>query len=132
EPDQRAARLVAARANVALFESGRSGAAWFLDDAIHQYEAALSLDGNDPKTMLDLSWCRLRKSEFDEGRELALSAARMLRGQRAPDREVADALLRAAENEMQLFADARRAEMAEGIERPGEEVEQLAVQLLAT
>src|SRR5690606_4244235 len=94
--DHRAARLVAARANIALFESGRSGAQWFLDDAIRQLEAALALEGDDPEAMLDLSRCRLRKSEFDEGRELALDAARLLRERRAPGRDVAGALMQVA------------------------------------
>src|SRR5690606_28364639 len=36
------------------------------------------------------------------------------------------------EHEMQLFADARRAELEAGTERPGDDTERLAVQGLAT
>lgn len=132
DPDHTEARIVAARGNIALFQSGRQGAEWFLDDAVRNLEDVLNENPEDTRALLTLSWCRLRKSEFSSGRDLALEAADILRAKNAPSSEIADALMQAAEHEMQIFVDARRQEMADGVERPGDSVTDRANEVLAT
>jgi tetratricopeptide (TPR) repeat protein len=114
EPGNREARLLAAEANVALSEAEPALAPALLGDAIGSYRAVLAENERDAALWLRLADCHLRNSDFTAGRDAALRAASLLRERRARPAEVAQAVLAAADNEMQVFVDARREEMAEG------------------
>lgn len=127
-----AALTLAARGNIALFRSGRQGAEWFLDDATRQLERALRSSPEDADAMTTLSWCLLQKSEFERGADVAIRAAAILEDAGADKTAVADALLQAAENQLQTFVAERRTEIEEGAERPGNRAKQLANVVLVT
>ncbi len=107
--DDRAALLLAMRGNTALFDAGASGQEFFLADAISLGERALHLDKNDGELWLEVARLHLANSDFDAGRMAALQAAEVFKADRRPT-DVARAVLAAADNEMQVFVDARRAE----------------------
>src|SRR5690606_38096545 len=100
-PDHREARVLAARGNLALFRSGRQGAAFFLDDAVTNLEAPLRSASDDPETLLLLSECQLQRSEFEAGYASAMQAVRLFGEQGAPHERVAAALLQAADHRLQ-------------------------------
>jgi hypothetical protein len=127
-----AALTLAARGNIALFQTGRQGAEWFLDDAVRQLERALRVAPTDADSLTTLSWCLLQKSEFDRGAEVAIKAASLLEEAGAESTKVADALLQAAENQLQTFVAERRTEIEEGAERPGTHAKKLANVVLVT
>lgn len=104
--DNRAARLLAAEANLGLAELGKNTQA-FLLDARSNLEAAAKLN-SDGNVLLKLSDIYLKLSEFDLGRDTALAAAKALRDRRAGSGEVATALLAAADCEMQNFVEQRK------------------------
>jgi tetratricopeptide (TPR) repeat protein len=131
-PRDREARVVAAKGNLALFQEGRGQPQLFLDQAVRELEQALEIDRDDPTALISLSWCKLQQSEFSRGRDLALEAASLLRNADAPGERVAGALLQAADNQMQIFVEARRKELGEGEERPGSGTTGLANQVLAS
>jgi tetratricopeptide (TPR) repeat protein len=126
----RDALLVAARANVALFESGRSGQQAFLQDAIACVEGALDVQRQDPQGLLLLADLYLKDSRFAIGRDTALEAAGLLKAANAPPAAQARAVLLAADNELQTFADARRREIAAS-EDPSEATVRLANAVLS-
>jgi len=132
DDDNHAALTLAARGNIALFQSGRQGAEWFLDDATRQLERALRVEPTDANSLTTLSWCLLQKSEFDRGSDVAIRAAELLEESGAESTEIADALLQAAENQLQTFVAERRSEIEEGAERPGNRAKQLANVVLVT
>jgi tetratricopeptide (TPR) repeat protein len=114
-PRDRDVRLLAANANLALARSGRSNAPQLLEDARQNLQRALEDGGgreprDDARTWLQLSQVLLQLGEFDGGRDAALEAARLLRDAKAAPREVAEAVLVAADHETQLFVAARRPE----------------------
>jgi tetratricopeptide (TPR) repeat protein len=119
DPDSRAARALAARANLHLGQSGVKNAAAFLETAARQFEYALGLDGNDADAWTDLARVRLMLSRFSDGRDAAIRAAQVAEaaGARA---KVGTALLEAAANEMQMFVAERNAEISGGTDKPGE------------
>ena len=129
-PDDRAARIVAAKGNIAIFSEGRAQAQLFLEQAVIELERALDQDRNDPEALITLSWCKLRQSDFDAGRDLALEAAETLQRKGASAEEVANAFLQAADNQMQTFVDVRRGELAAGEERPSDDATAAANKVL--
>ncbi|MGA1605811.1 MAG: hypothetical protein ACO4CT_02405 [Planctomycetota bacterium] len=126
------ALTLAARGNIALFQTGRQGAEWFLDDAVRQLERALRVAPTDADSLTTLSWCLLQKSEFSRGAEVALEAASILEESGAEQTKIADALLQAAESQLQTFVAERRTEIEEGAERPGTHAKKLANVVLVT
>ena len=116
DPRNRDALLVAADGNIAIFESERSGREHFLSDAISNLQAALDLDAADPQSWERLSGLCLMNSEFERGRDAALKAADLHTQQGADRVTVCRAVLAAADNEMQIFVDARRPELEQGQE----------------
>ena len=123
----REALLIAARGNIALFESGRSGGQAFLQDAIACLETATSLKREDSATWQQLAGLYLKNSQFEKGRDSALKAAELLKASNASATAQADAVLAAADNELQIFVDARR---AEGQEDPEPATRELASTVL--
>lgn len=116
--DNRDALVLAAQGNLALFESGRQGQQYFLEDAVGNFERALEIDDSDADTWLQLADLYLKKSQFDDGEEAALTAASLLADAKAEPDAIARAVLAAAENQMQAFVASRREEMAAGEEQP--------------
>ena len=116
--DNRAALLVAAQGNVALFDSGRQGQQYFLEDAVSGYERALAIDETDADSWLQLADLYLKQAEFDDGAEAALRAAELLRDAKADPEKIGRAVLAAADNEMQAFVATRRDEIAAGEDKP--------------
>ncbi len=132
DPNNREARKVAAAGNFALFQSGRDGSQWFLQDAINNLELALDQNAQDPEALEMLARCQLLISEFDSGFENAMQAAQLYQAQGAEKGKVADMLLLAADNQMQVFVDARRVEVASEIDRPSDDTVELANAVLRT
>lgn len=130
DPANRAARLLAARGNLALFRAGRSNARAFLLDAIRQLEKALALDEDDPESWLLLASAHLQNGQFSQGRDAALRAAALWKAHHAPPEEIARAVLAAADNELQMLADARRPEL-QANEDPSKDTLVLANRVLA-
>ena len=111
-PNLREARLLAAEANLALVQKGRGAITEsFLQDATRHYKLALRLDGNDPGSWMNLSGAYYQMSQFENGRDAAREAVLLWRNSGETD-ELGKALLRAADNEMQIFVAARREELA--------------------
>ncbi len=111
QPKLREARLLAAQGNMGLVNTRTQYAGQFLDDVIRNLRLALKLDSQDPATHLFLADAFLMKGEFNKGKDQALIAAEQYRSTGAPATMVAGAILQAANNEMQIFVDARRQEM---------------------
>ena len=135
DPRNRAARILAADGNLALFQTGRSGSAFLLDDAIMNLEAALGLKSDDPDNWLRLSQTYYLASRFDKGISSGTMAARQYQQQEAPREKVAEAILAVADCEIQEFIVLRREEMnstpAEQID-PSSEVTDAANKALTT
>jgi tetratricopeptide (TPR) repeat protein len=112
----RDALLIAADANLGLFDEGRAPSAIFLADATNCLQRALALDNDDPETWMRLADLRLRQGDFTAGKAAGLRAADLLRERRADPQAVCRAVLLGAENEMQMFVAARRDEIARGVE----------------
>jgi tetratricopeptide (TPR) repeat protein len=113
------ARVLAAEANLALAEAGKGNVQAFLLDAVHNLEVAVEAKPDDAATLLRLADAHLKTSSFDKGRDAALAAANALRAQKANAAAIAGALIAAADNEMQVFVDARQPEI--GREEPASE-----------
>ena len=111
DKNNRDALLLAADGNVAIFESERAGQEHFLSDAITNLQSALELDGNDPENWERLSGLHLANAEFVNGVEAALRAADLYTRRKADTATICRAVLAAADNEMQIFVDARRPEL---------------------
>jgi len=129
-PGDHAARLVAADANLALAATGKGNVQALLLDALHNLEAAAASRPDDPATRLRLADVYLKTSAFEKGRDSALAAAHLLRDRQADDAAVSAAVLVAADNEMQMFVDARQPEIARQ-EPPSERTQMLAKAVLA-
>ncbi|MEM7201596.1 MAG: hypothetical protein AAF628_15105 [Planctomycetota bacterium] len=110
EPNDVEARLLAADGNMVLFATATSGQEMFLIDAIRNLERALREDAR-PDRWLQLSDLYLKNSEFGKGKDAALTAARLWREAEAGEAQVAQAVLKAADHELQLFTDLRRSEL---------------------
>ena len=129
-PDDRPARLLAARANAQLGSSGVSGAEQFLATAANQFERALGIDRKDADALTDLARVRLALRQYRDGRDAAVEAAHL--AQAAGDRKrVSAALLVAASNEMQIFVAARSPELAAGKHEPTEDTGRLGLGVIA-
>ena len=126
----KAARLLAADANIALARAGRGNPQAFLLDAVHNLEVVCKDYPNDADAHLRLADGYLKTSEFMKGRDAAMVAANLHAQAGAGRTKVAEALLAAADNEMQLFVDARRPELARE-EPPGEDSVRKAQAVLA-
>ncbi|MHC5065805.1 MAG: tetratricopeptide repeat protein [Planctomycetota bacterium] len=111
DPRNRAARILAADGNLAIFQTGRSGSAFLLDDAITNLEAALGLQSEDPDNWLRLSQTYYLASRFDKGISSGTMAARQYQQANAPREKVAAAILAVADCEIQEFIALRREEM---------------------
>ena len=109
-PKDRAALLLAAEGNLQLVTSTRSGTQFFLVDAKTNLEHALDIERRDPAAWLKLADVQLKLSEFDDGVRSAKRAIKLLEEQRAPAGRIAEAYMALADNQMQLFVEARRAE----------------------
>ncbi len=129
-PSDHAARLVAADGNLGLFRERPSGAAGFLEDAIMNLEKALALTDDDADTWFKIAGCYLKAARFEEGRDAAVKAAAQLGTQNTVPSAIEAAVLVAADNEMQIFVDSRRQEIA-AQERPTQETLQLANAVLS-
>lgn len=129
-PNDHAARLLAADANMALAQAGRGNVQAFLLDAVHNFEVAAKSKPTDAATRLRLADAYLKTSSFDKGRNAALEAARILRDQRADAAAIGAALIAAADNEMQKFVDLRTPEIARD-EPPSEAAVKQAQAVLA-
>lgn len=129
-PDSRDARLLAARANLALADAGTAESSQFLATAARHYELALGVDRADPATLVALSAVRMRLGRFDDGRDAAIEAAELATASGAR-RLVADALLQAAQNELRIFAAARTAELDAGKSDASQETVRLGTEAIA-
>ncbi len=133
ESRNREARLIAAHGSHQLFSSGRSGGQFLLADAIRHLEMALDVDRKDGESWLKLANWRLQNSEFEAGAEAAGRALEEFIAAKAPKERRAAALMALARNQMQAFADLRRAEREEDPEaRPEDETMVMANAILAT
>jgi tetratricopeptide (TPR) repeat protein len=71
-PNSRAGRIIAAKANVALVAQGRDSIAEsLLADAARHYEKALSLDSNDYASCMQLTEVYVQLGQFKDGRDSA-------------------------------------------------------------
>lgn len=113
DADDVEARKLAAEGNLQLVNEQNPQAAAFLGDAIRNLRAARDLRPADPQIHEQLARALLMNGEFAAGRDAAVEAARLLRDGGATPARIADAVLLAADNEMQLFVDARNAEVEE-------------------
>ncbi|MCC6784746.1 MAG: hypothetical protein IT457_18005 [Planctomycetes bacterium] len=129
-PDDRAARLLAARANTSLADAGVPNAEQFLATAARHYELALGIERADPETLIALSALRLRLGRFHDGRDAAIEGAEFAAAN-GRARLAADALLQAAANELQLLVAARSAELENGTSEPESETIRLGTTVIA-
>ena len=102
--------LLAAQGNLEMARVATKGTDALIEDAISCYQRAAELDAMDANARLGLSRAFLMRSRFEEGRRAAMDAAELLRTQKAPQAKVAEAILAAADCEMQIFVDARTKE----------------------
>ena len=72
DPENRDARLMAARGSLSLADRGRSNTPGLIADGIHNYELALEQDDHDPDTWVALSRAYLLNGQFEDGREAAV------------------------------------------------------------
>ncbi len=130
DPKNKDARLVAADANLSLANAGGRNVQAYLLDAVHNLEAACAAAPTDAEAHLRLADTYLKVREFEKGRDAAMTAAK-LRADAGADRgKVAEAILAAADNEMQMFVDARRPEL-DREEPPGKLAFELAQIVMA-
>ncbi len=120
DPRNREARILAVDGNLALFQTGRSGSAFLLDDAIMNLEAALGLKSEDPENWLRLSQTYFLASRFDKGISSGNMAARQFQQANAPRDRIAAAILAISDCEIQNFISLRREEMTSS---PAEQID---------
>lgn len=126
--------LLAGKANLQLVESGRSGAQFFLLDAIRAYKNVVDIDPKDAQAWVDLADLRLKNSEFDLGIEAGRRALSIWLAEdtKGTDAQKASAALAVANNQMQIFVDARREELQAETRQPAEATVALANEVLAS
>ncbi len=110
-PKDHAARLLAADANLRLAQTRKGDVQAFLLDAVHNLELAVAAQQKDAVALQRLADAYLKTSNFDKGRDAAMQAAAVLREQKASAATIAGAVIAAADNEMQVFVDARQPEI---------------------